>query len=192
MTSWIKLVVLKPLDQNTRKAWYACVQDEVPSGVLYHTEIPEKQQVKMSSYYHKQMTNGNHAYVIPLVRDLVHHEVYQIAHAWDHKFPDADFVIDYSQPTDHVIPAGTDVPDHKIAQVLDAWCKRQHDAWMQDKLNKGWRYGIKVSMKDHTHPWIQPWESLPHVAKKPHTQAAQDLLDLMMDFGYTIKQQLDA
>jgi hypothetical protein len=192
MASWIKLVVRKPLDNSERKAWYVCVKHLVPSGVLYHTDIPVKAEVKPSSYYHKQLTSGMHAYVIPLLRDLVHHEVYQIAHAWDKKFPDVDFVIDYSQPADHVPPAGADVPDHKIAQVLDAWCKRQHDAWMADKLNQGWRYGVKISMKDRTHPWLQPYESLPEQARTPHTQAVKDLLDILNQFGYTIKQRPEA
>ncbi len=188
MASWIKLIVAKPLDQQTRKAWYACVHEHVPSGVLFHTQLPEKQEIKTSSYYHKPQKNGAHAYVIPFLRDLVHHEVYQIAHAWDAQFPDSDFVIDYSQPADHVQPESTDVPDHKIAQVLDAWCKRQHDAWMQNKLDAGWRYGVRISLKEKTHPWIQPWESLPQAARDPHTQSVKDLLELLKDFGYTIKQ----
>lgn len=192
MASWIKLVVKQPLDQTARRAWYACVQSHVPSGLLHHTEIPEQDHVKTSSYYHKQMTSGAHAYVVPLVRDLVHHEVYQIAHVWDLKFPDVDFVIDYSQPADHVTPASPDVPDHKIAQVMDAWCKRRHDAWMQDKLDQGWRYGVRVSMKDRTHPWIQPYESLPEVARQPHMQAVKDLLDILNDFGYMVKQKPQA
>jgi hypothetical protein len=192
MASWIKLVVKQPLDQTQRKAWYSCVQSNTPSGLMHHTDLPEKGQVKSSSYYHKHMTNGNHAYVIPLVRDLVHHEVYQIAHAWDDKFPKVDFVIDYSQPADHVTPEGTDVPDHKIAHVMDAWCKRQHDAWMQDKLNQGWRYGVKIHMNNRTHPWIQPYESLPEVARAPHMQAVKDLLEILGDFGYMIKQKPQA
>lgn len=192
MASWIKLVVKQPLDQNTRRAWYACVQAHTPSGLLHHTELPAQAEVKSSSYYHKQLTTGNHAYVVPLVRDLVHHEVYQIAHAWDAEFPDVDFVINYSQPADHVMPTRSDVPDQKIAQVMDAWCKRQHDAWMQDKLAQGWRYGVNMSMKERTHPWIQPYESLPEQARQPHMQAVKDLLEILGDFGYTIKQRPQA
>ncbi len=188
MASWIKLVVRQPLDQKMRRAWYACVLKHLSSGLLHHTQLPAQAQVKSSSYYHKQLTNHNHTYVVPLVRDLVHHEVYQIAHAWDKEFPDSDFVIDYSQPVDHVQPESADVPDHKIAQVLDAWCKRQHDAWMQNKLDSGWRYGVHMSLKEKTHPWIQPWEGLPQAARDPHTQSVKDLLELLKDFGYTIKQ----
>lgn len=185
-------MVKQPLDQKMRRAWYACVQANVPSGLLHHTELPEQAEVKSSSYYHKQLTTGNHAYVVPLVRDLVHHEVYQIAHVWDKKFAEADFVIDYSQSVDHVVPQGADVPDHKIAHVMDAWAKQQHEAWMQDKLDQGWRYGVRVSMKERTHPWIQPYESLPEVARMPHTQAVKDLLKILNDFGYTIKQKPQA
>jgi hypothetical protein len=188
MTSWIKLTVAHELDTAQRKQWYSCVQSHTPSGLLYHTQLPAQDQVKTSSYYHKPLSSGVHTYVIPLVRDLVHHEVYQVATAWDQDYAQHDFMIDYSQPADHVMPVGSDVPDHKIAQVMDAWAKQQHDAWMQDKLNKSWRYGIKVSLKDKTHPWIQPWESLPAQAQAPHMQAVKDLLEILNDFGYTIKQ----
>jgi hypothetical protein len=192
MSSWIKLTVVKPLDATQRRNWYACVRDQVPDGLLHHSDIPHGGSTQQSRYYHKPLRSGAHTYVIPLVRDLVHHEVYEISHAWDKKFPDVDFVIDYSQPVDHVAPVTPDVPAHKIAQVMDAWCKRQHDAWMQDKLDQGWRYGVRVSMKDRTHPWIQPYESLPEQARTPHMQAVKDLLAILNDFGYMIKQKPQA
>ena len=128
-------------------------------------------------------------YVIPLVRDLVHHEVYEIAHAWDKICKDQDFAIDYSQVADHTQPVSPDVPEHKIAQVMDAWAKQQHGEWMQDKINRGWRYGTRLSVKDKTHPWIQPWESLPPQAQDPHMRGVRDLLGMLGEFGYTIKQK---
>lgn len=192
MTSWIKLKVGKKLGSSDVKSWYACVRDHVPSGLLYHTKLPSQEENLESSYYHKQVASGAHTYVIPLVRDLVHHEVYQIAQAWDKQFPEQDFIIDYSQPQDHVQPQTPDVPESKIAQVMDAWCKRQHDNWMQDKLDKGWRYGTQISVKQKTHPWIQPYESLPGDARLPHMQAVKDLVQLLQDFGYVIKQKPQA
>ena len=183
--------VKQPLDAEQRKLWYACVHAQAPQGVLFHTQIPQKGELTNSSYYHKKLKNC-HEYVIPLLRDLVHHEVYQIAHGWDSKFPDSDFIIDYSQPADHVPPTDTDVPAHKISQVLDAWGKQEHDVWMQDKLDKGWRYGIKLSVKDRTHPWIQPWESLPEQARETKTESVKKLLHLLDDFGYVIKQKPEA
>jgi hypothetical protein len=193
MNSWIKLTVAKKLDAAHRKLWYKCVQQNTPSGLLHHTQLADAHDTLESSYYHKPLPSGHHAYVIPMVRDLVHHEVYKISHAWDEQFPDTDFVIDYSQPADHTVPiTQADVPEQKIAQVMDAWCKAQHNTWMQDKLDKGWTYGTHVSVTRKTHPWLQPWESLPPQGQSPHTQAVKDLLKLLNDFGYTIKQNVDA
>jgi len=59
---------------------------------------------------------------------------------------------------------------------------------LQHKLNQRWRYGVNISMKHRTHPWLQPYESLPEQARSPHTQAVKDLLDILNQFGYTIKQ----
>jgi hypothetical protein len=193
MNSWIKLTVAKKLDAQNRKLWYKCVQQNTPSGLLHHTQLPDQHDVKSTSYYHKSLPSGAQTYVIPLVRDLVHHEVYKISHAWDACFPHTDFVIDYSQPADHTVPiTHADIPEHKIAQVMDAWCKAQHNTWMQDKLDKGWSYGTHLSVKNKTHPWLQPWESLPPQAQSPHMQAVKDLLKILTEFGYSIKQKLDA
>jgi hypothetical protein len=46
----------------------------------------------------------------------------------------------------------------------------QHDAWMADKINEGWVYGVTKSAVDKTHPCIVPFDQLP-----PHQQAKDRL-----------------
>ena len=188
MSHWIKLTVRKPLSSEQKKHWYACVQQHLPSGMLHHTQIKQGDHVQDSSYYHKQTESGAHTYVIPLVRDLDQSEIHKVAHAWDAQFADVDFRIDYSQPTDHVGQMPPDVPEQKIEQVMHTWAKQQHAVWMADLIEKGWRYGVVMSTKQKTHPWLQPWESLPDSAQQPRIKAVKDLCDILTQFGYKIVQ----
>ena len=37
----------------------------------------------------------------------------------------------------------------------------QHEAWMADKISKGWTYGVDKSAEDKTHPCLVPYAELP-------------------------------
>lgn len=37
----------------------------------------------------------------------------------------------------------------------------QHDAWIKDKIDAGWVYGIKKDSEAKTHPCLVPFEELP-------------------------------
>lgn len=42
----------------------------------------------------------------------------------------------------------------------------QHDAWMKDKVDSGWKYGIEKDSTIKTHPCIVPFEELPEFQQK--------------------------
>jgi len=42
----------------------------------------------------------------------------------------------------------------------------QHNAWMQDKINDGWVYGLVKDAEKKTHPCIVPFEQLPVFQQK--------------------------
>lgn len=48
----------------------------------------------------------------------------------------------------------------------DAKHDAQHNAWMQDKINDGWAYGITKDADKKTHPCIVPFEQLPLFQQK--------------------------
>ena len=151
------------------------------------TEISDSSGSKSSTYYVKKTANQKHAHVIPLMRDLQPHEVHEILKAWCEKYPDGDFTLDYSQPTG-IKPVADAVTSDRWDQILDAWGKRQHGIWMQRHVADGWKYGVMLSTKHKTHPWIQPWESLPTSARQLNIQGVQDLVKILKDFGYQITQ----
>lgn len=48
----------------------------------------------------------------------------------------------------------------------DAKHDAQHNAWMQDKINDGWVYGMIKDAEKKTHPCIVPFEQLPLFQQK--------------------------
>ncbi len=42
----------------------------------------------------------------------------------------------------------------------------QHNAWMQDKVNDGWIFGVVKDADAKTHPCIVPFEDLPEFQQK--------------------------
>lgn len=48
----------------------------------------------------------------------------------------------------------------------DATPSQQHDAWMQLKLAKGWKFGYIRTPVDKTHPCLVPYDELPYEQRK--------------------------
>lgn len=48
----------------------------------------------------------------------------------------------------------------------DAPDSAQHDAWMQDKISQGWKYGPVKDADNKEHPCIVSFEELPEFQKK--------------------------
>jgi hypothetical protein len=71
--------------------------------------------------------------------------------------------------------------------------KSRHEQWMRDKLEGGWRYGVKFNTNEKTHPLLRPWEQLPDKFRQPDLDSPQALLDLMQAKGFAIiaKDELD-
>jgi hypothetical protein len=189
MSSYASLTVPQALDADTRATWFQVVEQHVPSGLISTTELMIKNKPVQSRYYTRVTPKGSHSYVIPLARDLDASEVHQVLRAWCKIYPQGDFSFDWSQPSEHSIARPDDIKQKVIGSVMDSWSKTQHQQWKADLERQGWRYGITVSVANRTHPWLQPWESLPQAAKQRQFDAVQSLLDLLHEQGYTITQQ---
>ena len=187
MTSYVQIIVPQALTHDQFKQWFSCVESHTPSGMITATQLPQHEGAKPSNYYTKRTANGKHAYVVPLTRDLDVSEVHEILKAWCAAYPEGDFTFDYSQAVQKT-PQGDTFRQHKWDQILDAWGKLQHQRWLQRHVDDGWRYGVMLSTKEKTHPWMQPWESLPHKARELNLQGVRDLMRILDDFGYAIIQ----
>lgn len=189
MTAYVRLIVSQKLDKQQFGKWFQTAEDSLPSGLIGQAHL---RPGVFSKFYCKPTSRGQWSYVIPLVRNLDESEVYHLVEKWNQVFDNGDFIIDWSQAADRDQQPSLDLATHKIEQVLDSYGKLQHSRWLDQHMRDGWRYGLKLSVRDRTHPWLQPWESLPPVARTQNVQAARDLLKLLGDFGYTLVQKPQA
>jgi len=189
MTSYISLFVPKKLTKDVASLWFNTVQNVLPSGLISQTTLYSHSDAKESNFYCKKLKNGKLAYVIPLVRDLDASEIHNIVQQWCKAYPAGDFLVDYSQNSLE-LPIGTNsLEQSKINEILDLWAKSQHTRWMEDAVSKGWKFGVRMSSKDKTHPLIQPWEQLPTYAREQNLAAVEDLIKILDSFGYAITQK---
>jgi hypothetical protein len=190
MTAYVQIVVPDRWSPEQFKNWFECVNDSVPSGLISSTSIQLKGKVKATKFFHKPTSNGKHAYIVPLARDLDASEIHTLIRNWVRCYPEGDFTLDYSQAEDIIQPQ---TPEQlKLDQVIDAWCKQEHQAWMESQLEQGWRYGPQINLREKTHPWMQPWESLPQRAQKRNLASVERLMEILDEFGYAIVQKPEA
>lgn len=186
MAHWIKFTVNNKLDKSHRLNLYKCVLTCLGRNLIHVTEIQTEKGKHESSFYHVVTSRNQHEYVIPLVRDLTLKEGHDLARKLHDQFAQVNFILDYSQYV-HQLPVKTHVHDpYNIQEILDVWGKAQHATWQQDLLDKGWRYGVAMSQKQKTHPWLQPWESLPQAARDHNIQSVENLLTILKQSGYQI------
>lgn len=190
MAAYVQIVVPEAWTSEQFRSWYDCVEHNVPTGMIVSTNIQGKDKILNSKFFHKPTPNGKHAYVVPLARDLDPSEIHQLVKHWVKCYPEGDFTLDYSQSSGKALP---ETPfSSKLSQVIDAWAKAQHQMWMEKKLEQGWRYGLDLNLKQRTHPWLVPYESLPPHAQERDLHAVEQLMSLLDKFGYAIIQKPQA
>jgi hypothetical protein len=191
LSAYVQIIVPQQLTPTEFKLWYDCVEQNTPSGLTVSTSLSTGAHSTQSKFYSKKTANNKHAYVIPLARDLDQSELHAVLKAWCAAYTQGDFLLDYSQHTGIQAPS-TSVTQQRLDQILDAWGKQQHAKWTQAQVDKGWRYGVTMSTKHKTHPWLMPWESLPAQARAHNLTAMQDLFQVLEQFGMTLAQKPQA
>lgn len=188
MDRYIRLVTFTELERPIQRAWLRTVRDNAPNGVVL--AVPdvdndgEPQQVVMVA---QELGDGRHGYCVPLARDLLDHEVAKIANAFAARETKLDFDVDTSK-TDVVIPQRQTLPFQKeeMLALSSEIAKRRHEAWVRERTDAGWCYGVKVSGTAKTHPLIRPWEELPERFRRPDLAAPQEVMRAINGHGLTI------
>ena len=170
------------------KVFYKLCRDNLPSGVMTTITLGDKQ-----ASMKKNTNEGKVTLAIPLIRHLTENEVKGFIEVFD-PLVERDYRIVASR-VDDVIEDEVDieVDEGPLLELCTAWAKQQHDEWLQDKLDSGWRYGTDVSIKEKKHPLIRQWSDLPAEYRKVNTAQPEALIKLFNDQGYVLiaKAQLD-
>ncbi len=188
ISRYVKLIVDEPLDKDQMRQWFDCAKDQLPSGVTSTVQTTDDGgNLRSVSMVHREV-GGHHEYLIPLSRDLVDREVEPMIDCFTAVVPELDYDIEVSSAQTNLLtePKAIEVADNKYTDLCTSWAKKQHEDWLKDRQDSGWRYGPTMSIKNKTHPLVRPWHDLPDQFRKIDTSQPQSMLDLLNDQGYAV------
>lgn len=189
MEQFISLI-LKASDycDECPKIFYQLCRDNLPSGIMTTVQIGEKQ-----ASLRKTTNEGKTTLTVPLTRHLTGKETTSFVETFD-GLVERDYQIVTSK-IDTMVEKEIEVvvDSEPLLSLATAWARTQHDEWVRDKTDAGWRYGTDVSVKNKTHPLIRTWNDLPDEYRKIDTSKPEELLKLFNDQGYILvaKTEMD-
>lgn len=168
------------------KVWFKIASENLPEGLPTTFAVGDEQgRMKMTK------KDGKVAMFLPLLRNLTEKEVQAVVDAF-HAAYDHDFSISSTRIEIGVKDEVELEVDHEpLISLCTAWAKEQHDEWMKDKVEAGWRYGPSVSMGNKTHPLLRPWADLPDAYRVIDTSKPEQLLKLFNEHGYVLIAKTD-
>lgn len=173
----ILLRVKKPLDKKTSVKWFETVSTIAPSGVVSGTNVIIDGHPSASGFYENPNANS-YDYVVPLTRDLSEDEAGKIAIVWDRLWEKEDFVIDFSQHEQAVARKKSDQQQVTLLIASEA-AKRQHNHWVNSKVNDHWSYGPRYNQTHRKHPMLLPWDQLSDVYRQQEIDRVVKLFDFL-------------
>jgi hypothetical protein len=195
ISSYIMLKTVEPISKSVMRSWYRCAKEFLPNGIISSVQTTDDHgNLRGVTMVHREK-DGEHDYIIPLTRDILDREAQPVVNAFVKACPNSDFDIEISSAQADLANTSNaiEVNDSKYTDLCTAWAKKQHEDWLKDRLDGGWRYGTTMSLKNKTHPLVRQWSELPDQFRKIDTNQPQALLDLLNDQGYSViaKAELD-
>jgi hypothetical protein len=87
-----------------------------------------------------------------------------------------------------VIPVGDRQP--KLSEFTPAEIETmailEHDRWLAEKVQAGWRYGPRRDDQEKTNPCIVPWEDLSEAEKDKDRQAVRAIPEFLEEIGFEV------
>lgn len=121
-------------------------------------------------------------YMIPLVRHLTAQEAERIVEGYM-RVSEHDFEIetsnvyrseaDFGHPWEYEI----NIAQEARETLTDAYLRQAHNEWISEMTNKGYRYGLNLSINEKTHPAMRPWDDLPENFRRAQIFSDKQLLD---------------
>jgi len=189
---YIQLNTTKALRRRAIIDWYSCVLRVAPSGVVQAVPTTDdKGRPRTVQLVHRK-AGKQHCYLVPLTRDLRDAEVEPIVQRYAEMQPKLNFDVETNE-TKLVAKDYGEIPldSAKHVALCMALAKQQHEDWMRERSDAGWRYGTKFDQRAKTHPLLRPWDQLPDRYRKPNVSLPQTLLNLLNSHGYAVLHRED-
>lgn len=189
---FIRLKTTEALPKEAAKAWYHCVKNNLPSGVLSSVQTTNPDgDPDVIFMVHKENNAGQHFYEIPLTRDLTASEADDIEEAYEGsegeiETSSEDVKSARQGPADAVV-----MEEDDYNQLCETLAKHQHQRWYEDRSNQGWSFGLVENRKEKQHPLMRPWEQLPETYRKIDNELPHLFMNLLAEQGYVVVSRND-
>jgi hypothetical protein len=164
----------KVLNADEIRRWYLTVDMLAPDNIIMGDDE--------SNSFMFAMQAEDYIYMVPLVRHLTEMEAEKIVEGYM-RVSEHDFDIEtsnvYRANADLAHPFETDYQISVDAKnvLKDAYARQSHNQWIQAKMREGYRYGLKLNLKEKTHPAMRPWDDLPKEYRRLPESSDKELLD---------------
>jgi hypothetical protein len=164
----------KPLTSDQALKWYLTVEMLGPENVLSGDDETTSMMLaaKGEQFY----------YILPLTRHLSNSEAETIVNGYL-RVSSHDFEIEASSVYDIDPDFGVEfeyditIEDEAKNVLLSNVMRHNHNTWIQEKLNDGWRFGLDMNIVEKTHPAMRPWDDLPENYRRTHGITNKDLVE---------------
>jgi hypothetical protein len=163
-----------PLTTEQAQRWYYTVDMLAPEGIVAGDDDTTNIMLGMQ--------DTQYLYILPLVRHLTANEAERIVEGYM-RVTEHDFEIetsnvyradaDFGQPFEYDIS----IDDDAREEIHLAMERQNHNKWIHEQMNKGWRFGINLDQVNKTHPAMRPWDDLPESYRRRRTVEDKDLVD---------------
>ena len=163
-----------PLNTDEARKWYYTVEMLAPEGVIAGDDDTNLLMLGMQG--------TDYLYILPLIRHLEADEAERIVEGYM-RVTEHDFDIEasnvYRADADFGHPFEYDIQMDEGARniIHENLLRHNHNIWIQEKQNSGWRYGLNLDLNERTHPAMRPWDELPESYRRSYTAEDKELLD---------------
>jgi len=164
----------KTLNADEIQRWFLTVEMLAPEGVIAGDDN--------TCEFVLATQEDDLLYRIPLVRHLTSDEAERIVEGYM-RVTEHDFSIEtsnvYRADADFGHPFETDIQMDEGAQDIlkDTYKRQAHNEWIKGMMDKGYRYGLNMSINEKTHPAMRPWDDLPESYQRMPAITDKKLLD---------------
>ena len=72
------------------------------------------------------------------------------------------------------------------AELTEALARKEHESWMKERTDNGWKYGPKKDAQRKLSPYLVPWEELSEDVRQLDRNAVGNILPLFHEIGLRV------
>jgi voltage-gated potassium channel Kch len=86
-----------------------------------------------------------------------------------------------------VVPQSAAAPEFRFTDgEIQLLAELEHERWMRERIDRGWRYGDRRDNRRKTHPGLVSWAVLPESARENERDIVRAIPGILYDAGYQI------